>query len=98
MPLGTNAANRAAGSLAAVRALVIQERRRGLRGKNDSVRPPGIHRPQCICVCQPDLAHFDTQIWPPCETNNPCYLLPLLFSVAPPERSPAPLLLRRVRA
>jgi hypothetical protein len=18
------------------------------------------------CVCQPDLAHFDTQIWPPC--------------------------------
>jgi hypothetical protein len=39
MPLGTNAANHAAGSLAAARALVIQDCRLGLRGKNDSVRP-----------------------------------------------------------
>ena len=29
------------------------------------------------CVCQPDLAHFDTQIWPPNWTNNPS-LFPLL--------------------
>ena len=28
--------------------MVIQDSRLGLRGKNDSVRPPGIHRPQCI--------------------------------------------------
>ena len=48
MPLGTDAANHAAGSLAVARALVIQDCRLGLRGKNDSVRPPGIHRLQCI--------------------------------------------------
>src|SRR4051812_37323111 len=40
------------------------------------------------CVCQLDLAHFDTQIWPPCETNSPCYLLSLLFSVAPAGAKP----------
>src|SRR5215467_10260501 len=48
MPLGTNAAIHVVGSLAAARALVIQDCRVELRGKNDSVRPPGIHRPRCI--------------------------------------------------
>src|SRR2546426_1808937 len=46
MPLGTNAASRAAGTLAATRVLVVQDGRRGLRGKKDSVRPRGSHRPQ----------------------------------------------------
>ena len=40
------------------------------------------------CVCQPDLAHFDTQIWPPCKTNNSRYFLAQLFSVAPAEAEP----------
>jgi len=31
------------------------------------------------CVCQPDLAHFDTLIWPPCGTNNS--FLPRPFAV-----------------
>ncbi len=48
VPLWTNPANHAAGSLAAARALVIQDCRLELRGKNDSVRLPGIHRPRCI--------------------------------------------------
>jgi len=48
MPLGANAANHAAGSLAVPRGLVVQDYRLGLRGKNDSARPPGIHKPRCI--------------------------------------------------
>src|SRR6185369_2142337 len=35
-----------AGSPAATGALVIQDGRCALRGKNDSVRPPGIHKPR----------------------------------------------------
>ena len=47
MPLGTDPESRAAGSLAAVGMLIIQDCRSRLRGKKDSVRPPGIHKPQC---------------------------------------------------
>jgi len=50
------------------------------------------------CVCQPDLAHFDTQIWPPCGTNNPSVPGLCCFRWRRPERSPAPPLLRRVWA
>src|SRR5690349_2774592 len=35
-----------AGSPAATGALIIQDGRCALRGKNDSVRPPGIHMPR----------------------------------------------------
>lgn len=41
------------------------------------------------CVCQPDLAHFDTLIWPPCGTNNPSLPDLLLVSVAPAEAKPS---------
>lgn len=34
------------------------------------------------CVCQLDLAHFDTQIWPPYWTNNSSFSYFFLFSVA----------------
>jgi hypothetical protein len=46
VPLGTNSANHAVRNPAAARALVVQDCRLGLR-ENDSVRPPGIHRPRC---------------------------------------------------
>src|SRR3954451_2472143 len=48
MPLGAHPVSHADGSLASARALVIQDCRLGLRGKNDSVRPPGIDRPRDI--------------------------------------------------
>ena len=53
-------------------------------GPEDCFNP----RAHAGCVCQPDLAHFDTQIWPPCKTNNSRYFVPLLFSVAPAEAEP----------
>ncbi len=48
MSLGAHAESRAAGIRAAVRELLVQDYRLGLRGKNDSVRPPGIHMSQCM--------------------------------------------------
>jgi hypothetical protein len=50
MLLETNAASRAAGTLATARASVVPDGRYGRRGKtkNDSARPPGSHGPQGI--------------------------------------------------
>src|SRR5947209_9126881 len=47
MPLGAQAANRAGRSAGAAWRYVAQDGRRGLRGKNGSVRKPGSHRRQC---------------------------------------------------
>ena len=47
MPLGANAATRAGGSPAAAPGLIIQDGRRGRRGKNGSARPPGTHTLRC---------------------------------------------------
>src|SRR5689334_15491180 len=47
MPLGSNAANRVAGTSAIVWGLIIQDFRHGLRGKNGSARLPGTHKLRC---------------------------------------------------
>ena len=47
MPLGTDPATRAGGSLLPARRQRIQDDRRGQRGKNGSARLPGTHKPQC---------------------------------------------------
>ena len=47
MPLGTDPATRAGGSLPPARRQRIQDDRRGQRGKNGSARLPGTHKPQC---------------------------------------------------
>jgi hypothetical protein len=41
-----------------------------------------------VCDCQPDLAHFDTQIWPPYWTNSPSWF-PLLAAFRSAGRSEA---------
>ena len=47
MPLRTDPATRAGGSLPPALRQRIQDDRRGQRGKNGSARPPGTHKPQC---------------------------------------------------